>query len=143
MMKLKLMPVLAGVIALTVTAAPLAVKAEPNQLNQPLPKQAQNRRGAEVELTQQQKDKLVQIRSDTRAQIEKILTPQQREQFKAAMQSPQGRQAAFAAMNLSPKQQTELREVMQSAQTRVEAILTPEQRQQIQQSIQERRQRKE
>ena len=140
-MKLKLMQVLAGVIALTVTAAPLAVKAEPNQPSQPAPDQVQNRREfAGVEFTQQQKERLAQISRDTRAQLEKILTPKQREQFKAAMQSPQGRQAAIAAMNLSPQQQTQVRQIVESAQSQAQTILTPKQRQQIQQYMEQRRQ---
>lgn len=143
MMKLKIMPLLAGAIALTVAAAPLAVKAEPNQSNQPVPKQAQNRPPVvKVKLTQQQQNQLDQIRRDTRAQIEKLLTPQQLEQFKSAMQSPQGRQAAISAMNLSEAQKTRLKTIVQSAQSRAEAILTPQQRQQIQQSSQQGRQQR-
>lgn len=140
-MKLKLMPVLAGAIALTVAAAPLAVKAQPNQQNQPVPGQAQNQpQFAGVEITQQQQDQLSQIRNETRAQIEKLLTPQQLQQFKTAMQSSQDRQAAFAAMNLSEEQKTQLQTIVQSAQNRAETVLTPEQRQKIQQNIQQRQQ---
>ena len=136
------MPFLAGVLALTVAAAPLAVKAD-NQSNQPSSGQAQNKpRFAGVELTQQQKDQMEQIRRDTRAQIEQILTPQQREQFKTAMQNRQGGRAAFAAMNLSPEQQTQMRTIMQSSKSRAEAVLTVEQRQQIQKYRQERRQQR-
>lgn len=135
------MPMLAGAIALTVAAAPLAVKAQPSQPNQPVPKPAQNQSQiAGVELTQQQQTQLAQIRSDARTAIEKLLTPQQLEKFKTAMQSPQDRQAAIAAMNLSEDQKTQLQTIVQSAQTRAEAILTPEQRKQIQQNIQQRRQ---
>ncbi len=138
----KIIPFLAGVLALTVAAAPLAVKAE-NQVNQPFPKQAQDKPGfAGVELTQTQKDQMEQIRRDTRAQIEKILTPQQQEQFKTAMQNRQGGRAAFAAMNLSPEQQTKMQTIIQSSKSRAEAVLTAEQRQQIQKYIQERRQQR-
>lgn len=138
-MKLKSIPVL--VIALAVTAAPLAVKAQPNQPNQPASQQPQNSlEFAGVELTEQQKQQLGKIRRNTRAQIEKILTPQQREQFKVVVQSRQGREAAFTAMKLSPEQQTQLRGILQAAQSQAQAVLTPKQRQQIQQYIQERRQ---
>ena len=110
---LKIMPFLAGVLALTVVAAPLAVKAD-NQSNQSSLKQAQDKPGfAGVELTQTQKDQMEQIRRDTRAQIEQLLTPQQREQFKTAMQNRQGGRAAFAAMNLSPEQQTKMQTIIQ------------------------------
>ena len=140
-MKLKLTPMLAGAIALTVAAAPLAVKAQPNQPNQRVPGQAQN--GSQmggVKLNQQQQNQLAQIRRDTRAQIDAILTPKQREQFKVAMQSPQGRRAAFTAMKLSDDQKSQMQAIIQSAQSRAEAILTPQQRQQIQKYIQQQRQ---
>jgi Spy/CpxP family protein refolding chaperone len=139
-MKLKLMPVFAYAIALTVAAAPLAVKAQPNQQNQPVPGQAQNQpQFAGVKITQQQQNQLAQIRSDARAQIEKLLTPQQLEQLKTAttMQSGQDRQAALAAMNLSQEQKNQLQTIIQSARNRAEAVLTPEQRQQMQQNIQQ------
>ena len=136
-MKLKLLPMLAGAIALTITAAPVAVKA---QSNQP-PGQAQNgSQIAGVNLTQQQQNQLAQIRRDTRVQIDAILTPKQRDQFKVAMQSPQGRRAAFTAMNLSDEQKSHMQAIIQSAQSRAEAILTPQQRQQIQKYIQQQRQ---
>lgn len=139
-MKLKLVPALAGALALTVVAAPLAVQAEPKQSNQPAQPQVQTpTKPVGVELTQQQKSQMNEIRRDTRARIEKLLTPQQQEQFKAALQSRQGGQAAFAAMKLSPEQQTQLQGILQSAQSRAEAILTPEQRQQLQQNFQQQR----
>ena len=139
-MKLKLVPALAGAWALAVVAAPLAVKAEPKQSNQSAQSQVQNQpKPVGVKLTEQQKGQMNEIRRDTRARIEKLLTPQQQEQFKAALQSPQGGQAAFAAMKLSPEQQTQLQGILQSAQARAEAILTPEQRQQLQQNFQQQR----
>ena len=58
MMKLKLKPVLAGAIALTL-AAPLAVKAQSNQPNQPVRGQSQNQpQIAGVKITQQQQQQL-------------------------------------------------------------------------------------
>lgn len=141
-MKLKLMSMLGGAIALTVAAAPLAVKAQPSQPSQPVPGTgAQNRPGpAGIQLTPQQREKLVQIRRDTSAQIQKILTPEQQNKFKAAIQSGQDRRSAFAAMNLSSQQQEQLSKIRKQANSQVESILTPEQRQQIQQNIQRQQQ---
>ena len=137
-MKRKLKPVLAGAIALTLAAAPLAVKAQSNQPNQPVRGQSQNQpQIAGVKITQQQQQQLAEIRRNTRAQVEKILTPQQLQQFKAAIESPRQGQSPFAGMNLSEDQQTKLQAIVQSAQYRAEAILTPEQRQQIQQRVQQ------
>lgn len=138
MIRLKLLPCLAGAIALTVAAFPLAVKAEPIQLVQAAPNQSQaSPQLAGVEITPQQQQQLAKLSSDTRAQIEAVLSPQQQEQFKIAMQSRQAPQNTFANMKLSAEQQTQLQGIMQTAQTRAEAILTPEQRQRIQQNIQQ------
>lgn len=131
------MPFLAGAIALVVAAAPQAVRAQTTQPNQTAPSQAQEKpQIAGVEITPQQQQQLAKLSSDTRTQIEAILSPQQREQFKVAMQSRQAPQATFANMKLSAEQQTQLQGIMQSAQARAESILTPEQRQKIQQNLQ-------
>ena len=138
MIKLKLMPFLAGAIALTVASFPSAVKAEPSQLAQAAPNQSQAKpQLAGVEITPQQQEQLAKLSRDTRAQIEAVLSPQQQEQFKTAMQSRQAPQNTFANMNLSTEQQNQLQGIMQTAQTRAEAILTPEQRQKIQQNMQQ------
>lgn len=141
-MQLKLIPMLAGTIALALATTPLAVKAEP-ALSQ-LPTQTQETPGRQrLQLTQEQKAKMAEIRNNTRSQIEAILTPQQKEQLKAAMQEPrQRRRETFAALNLTPEQQTQMRQIRQSAKSQFEAVLTPEQRQQMQQNRQFRRQQR-
>lgn len=141
-MKFRIALIIAGLLAFTVTAAPEASQAQSNQLNQPVPRQAQNRfGGAGLQLTEQQKARLAEIRRSTRTQIERILTPQQREQLKAAMQNRQDRRDAFAAINLSSEQKTQLQSIMRSARSQSEAVLTPQQREQIRQYIQRRQQR--
>lgn len=141
-MQLKLMPILASAIALTVTTTPLAVKAEP-ALSQ-LPTQTQEPvRVQRLQLTPEQKAKIAEIRRNTRSQIEALLTPQQKEQLKAAMQqSRQERRQAFAALNLTPEQKTQMRQIRQSAKSQYEAVLTPEQLQQMQQNRQFHRQQR-
>lgn len=141
-MKFRFTPILAGLLALTVTAAPQYVaQAQSNQPNQSSPQQGQ-RPGPNVQLTEQQKARLAEIQRNTRTQIERILTPQQREQMKAAMQNRQNRKDGFAAMNLSSQQKTQLQTIIRSARSQSEAVLTPQQRQQIQQYIQQRRQQR-
>lgn len=131
-MKLKLMPILAGMLAIAVVTTPLAVKAGPNY---------QGKRAA-LELTQQQRTQMEQIHRNTRSQMEAILTPEQKQQFQAALEQRRGMRGAIAAMNLSPEQQTQLRNIMQSARTQKDAILTSEQKQQLQEWRSERRQQK-
>ena len=142
------MPVLAGAIttlsfasALIVAGTPLIAKAEPTQTSPAPPGQVQHQSPmAGVQLTQQQKDKLDQIRSNTRTQIEKILTPEQQNRYKAALQAGQGRQTAVAAMNLTEAQKTQLRQVVESAKSQASAVFTPQQKQQIQQNLQQMQQ---
>ncbi len=142
-MKLKLMPMLVGAIALTLAATPLAVKAQANTSGQMLISEGQKQgRWAALNLTQEQRDQMAQIRQQTRSQIEALLTPEQRDKFKAAMESKQGRRAAIAAMNLSDAQKTQMRAIKESAKSKIDAILTQEQRQQLQQMRQTRQQQR-
>jgi protein CpxP len=142
-MKLKLMPMLVGVIALTLAATPLAVKAQANTSGQSTVAQAQKQgRWAALNLTQEQKDQMAQIRQQTRSQIDALLTQEQRDKFKAAMESKQGRRAAMAAMNLSDAQKIQMRAIKESAKSKIDAILTQEQRQQLQQMRQSRQQQR-
>ena len=128
-MKLKLMPILAGMLAIAVVTTPLAVKAEPNYQGK-----------TALELTQQQRTQMEQIYRNTRSQMEAILTPEQKQRFQAALEQRQGMRAAIAAMNLSPQQQTQLRNIMQSARTQKDAILTSQQKQQLQEWRSQRQQ---
>lgn len=143
-MQLKFIPMLVGAIALTIATNPLAVKAEPGLKSPLLLTQAQEPRGLErLQLTQEQRAKMDEIRRNTRSQIEAILTPQQREQLKAAMQEPrQNKRQAFAALNLTPEQKAQMRQIRQSAKSQFKAVLTPEQLQQMQQNKQFRRQQR-
>lgn len=129
-MKLKLMPIFAGMLAIAVVTTPLAVKAGPNY---------QGKRAA-LELTQQQRTQMEQIHRNTRSQMEAMLTPEQKQRFQAALEQRQGMRGAIAAMNLSPEQQTQLRNIMQSARTQKDAILTSQQKQQLQEWRSQRQQ---
>lgn len=128
---IKVMPILAGMLAISVVTTPLAVKAGGNY---------QGKTG--LELTQQQRTQMEQIHRNTRSQMEAILTPEQKQSFQAALEQRRGMRAAIAAMNLSPQQQTQLRNIMQSARTQKDAILTSEQKQQLQEWRAERQQQK-
>lgn len=88
-----------------------------------------------VELSQQQEAQLQQVRLQTRAQIEQILTPEQRNQFKASLERGEGIQKAIAAMNLSTEQKSQLQTVFRSAREQFGNTLTPEQKQQIRSNV--------
>lgn len=119
---------------------------------------AQARRSP-LNLTPDQQAQMRQIRESTRTQIENILTPEQRNQWNAAMeqmrasrgqrgqrgQGAQGAQGAqlgqmFSSLNLTPEQKAQIQRISQESKQKMEAILTPEQRQQMQQMRQNRRQ---
>ena len=141
-MKLKFMPMLVGAIAIALATTELAVNAKAASPSRILLAQAQEPHGFQrLGLTQEQKAKIAQIRQNTRSQIEAVLTPQQLEQLKTAMQdSRQSKRQAFSTLNLTQEQRTQMRQIRQSAKSQYEAVLTPQQLEQLQQSRQTWRQ---
>jgi periplasmic protein CpxP/Spy len=140
MMKIKLIPLLAGLITLSAVATPLVVKAQ----DAPMPAQTTHQHHQDIwsqlNLTNQQKEQLRQIDNDTRTQMQAVFTPDQQAQMKAAMQNHQpgqGRRLGMAALNLSDAQKAKIKEIMQAQEARKQAILTPNQQQQLQQMHQQ------
>jgi Spy/CpxP family protein refolding chaperone len=88
-----------------------------------------------LDLTAQQQTQLTELRQQTRAEVEQILTPEQREQFKTVQLEMQNLRSAIAALNLTPQQKDQIRQILFSARTEFSSILTPEQRQQLRGSI--------
>lgn len=138
-MKFKTLVVVAGTLALSLATTPLVVQA---QTKPPAPQklaQAQKPQGPlqRLNLTEQQKVQIEQVRNNARTEIEKVIRPEQQARFKTAMQNRQGVQAAIAAMNLTSQQQNQIRQIMESSQTKIlQDILTAPQRQQLQQIMQ-------
>nr|WP_290224515.1 hypothetical protein [Trichocoleus desertorum] len=171
-MKLKLMPLLAGAIALTL-AAPLANQVVQAQSNTGTPSQSGSRmmKGMKgmnaLNLTAEQKAQMQQIHQETKAAMEQVLTAEQRQQLEAAKAQrqaakaerqaagaqgqegqarPQGqareRRGPFANLNLSAEQQTRIQEIKQASRQRMESVLTEEQRQKLNELKQARQQRR-
>lgn len=129
-MKFKNLSLIAGAIALSLTAVPFSVKAEttsqaPGRLAQTQPTKP-NQRG--IELTPQQQTRIEEIRGNVRKQIEGVLTKDQRTQIQTAMQSGKSGREAFQGLTFTPKQQTELQKIMVSSQQQMEAVLTTDQK---------------
>lgn len=152
-MKLKLMPILLGVITLTGSVAAIAfplgatgIAANQTNTSGHLVAQAQGQRRqhsdrfAALNLTQTQKDQIAQIRKDSREQMKGIITQAQRDAYKAAIQAGKNRQEARAAMNVTADQKAQLKAIKTATKAKIDAILTTEQRQQLQQMSQTRRQ---
>src|SRR4028119_1816719 len=150
-MKIKLMPMLGGLIALSVAAAPFIVKAQAQTPDQPAPAQTthQHHQGKwdKLNLTDAQKQQLGQIGKDTHDQIQAVLTSDQQAQLKAAMQNRQagqarqGRQNLWASLNLTDDQKAKIKAIKEAQKARMQAILTPAQQQQLQQMQQQQQQR--
>ncbi len=144
---LLLSSVAAGCLSSTpvVQSAPSAV---PTLSTEP-PDPSQDRPGGGalegLTLTPEQTAKIRQIRRESRAQIQSLLTPEQQEQFaggrKQGSLSP-GQEATerkgLRDLNLSPEQRAQIRQIQRSSREQIQALLTPEQQQQYQQSRQNR-----
>lgn len=136
-MKYKLLPLLAGAIAL-ITTTPYIAQA---QLGQSQPGQIQKQRKfAGVALTETQRSQLKEIHRNARSQIEAVLTSEQRRQLESGRETSDKGRTAFADMNLSSEQKARIQSIMRSAISRTDAILTPEQREQVQRNMEQRRQ---
>ncbi len=132
-MKLQTILFTAGTIALSLAITPSVVKAETSSLSPQIMAQApQMEIWESLELTEAQKAQLADIRQNTRAEIQNILTPQQQEQFQIITANRERNIEAFRALNLSDEQKSQVRNILQSQRAQVEEILTPEQKQQLQ-----------
>lgn len=146
-MKLRFIPMLAGAIALTLAAAPFVANAQaitPPSQRLLLAQGKEDGKGKweQLNLTQQQQDQLAQIRQQTRAQIEALLTPEQRQQYQALRENNQGRRGGLRSLNLTEEQRTQVRQIMESSKSQSQAVLTPEQQAQLEQMRQQWRQQR-
>ncbi len=162
-MKLKALSLVAGAIALTLTATSFAVNAQTASPSPVLLAQTpQKERGPwkELGLTDTQKTQIQAIRRDSRTKFEAVLTPEQKAKLEAAKQARQAqrqagqgqrqpgqrsRKGGFAELNLTEAQKTQMRQIRESEKQQIQAVLTPEQRQkleQLQQNMKQRRQQR-
>lgn len=144
-MKIKTLSLVVGAIALSLTLAPLAVKAERTTSSPLVVAQAVREKGPfqKLQLTDSQQEQIQEIRRTTRTEIDKVLNDQQREQLKTAMQNRQGGwRRAFASLNLSQDQKNQIRQLMRSQKSKIEAVLTDEQKAQLQKMREEMRSRR-
>ncbi|HEY9651141.1 MAG TPA: hypothetical protein V6C95_10800 [Coleofasciculaceae cyanobacterium] len=121
-MKLKLIPMLAGVLAAAAIAVtPLVAVAQAPQ------SEATRTR---ITLSDEQHTQLEQIQAETISQIQSVLTKEQNTQLMASLQNGQG---LNGVENLSDEQLTQIQTILQQFNERIGGILTPEQIQQIEQ----------
>ncbi|MDZ8223907.1 MULTISPECIES: P pilus assembly/Cpx signaling pathway, periplasmic inhibitor/zinc-resistance associated protein [unclassified Nostoc] len=155
-MKLKALSLVAGAIALTLSATSFAVNAQTASPSPVLLAQTpQKERGPwkELGLTDTQKTQIQAIRRDSRTKMEAVFTPEQKAKLDAAKQARraewQARKAqgqtgqrqpgqrrgkgGYADLNLSEVQKTQLRQIRESEKQQIQAVLTAEQRQKLEQ----------
>ncbi len=120
---------IAAITAATLSMTPIAVKAQTAPLTELFPILSG------IQLTTQQKIQLVELGSQTQTQIENIVTPEQRNRFRAALAQNKGFVEALGAMNITPQQQTQLQGVFRSTQTQLVSVFTPTQRQRILENV--------
>ncbi|MEA5569842.1 P pilus assembly/Cpx signaling pathway, periplasmic inhibitor/zinc-resistance associated protein [Calothrix sp. UHCC 0171] len=151
-MKTKNLSIVAGLFAFSLSAIPFAANA--NVFNfrsrsdsqtvaqaQPVKKNKKaysEKFAQELGLTDSQKSQLAQIRQNTKAEIDKVLTPEQRQQRQAAYQNREGRRNGKAKLNLSDAQKAQIKQIMQSSKAQMDSVLTPEQKQKLEQLRQNR-----
>ena len=161
-MKLKTLSLIAGTLALTLIATPFAVQAEQNSSSPQAGQEWQKESPAKkLNLTPEQKAKIKEIRSNTRTQIEAVLTPEQKTKLQAAMaehkaqrqaQRQQGQEQRregrgkrgdiFASLGLSTEQKAKMKEIRELSKQQMDAVLTPEQKAQIKQMRENMRSRR-
>ncbi len=140
-MKLQKLSLIVGAIALSLTATTVAVKAQTTSSSPLVVAQAQEHHSfaQSLGLTDDQKAKIGEIRRNTHEQMKNILTPDQQNQLKTAMQNHQGRRVTWKSLNLTDDQKNQLKQLKQSEKTQIDEVLTPEQQQKLQQMHQNRR----
>ncbi|BAZ39959.1 hypothetical protein NIES4101_59160 [Calothrix sp. NIES-4101] len=149
-MNTKNLSIVAGLFAFSLSAIPFAANANvftsrsDSQIfaqAQPVKKNKKayfEKFAQELGLTDSQKSQLAQIRQNTKAEIDKVLTPEQRQQRQAASQNREGRRNRKAQLNLSDAQKAQIKQIMQSSKAQMDEVLTPEQKQKLEQLRQNR-----
>lgn len=87
-----------------------------------------------LNLTADQSSKIEAIRTDTRSQIQAVLTPEQQ----TAVEGSGNHREAWRQLNLSDAQRSQMQAIREASKIKIDAVLTAEQRQQLAQMHQNR-----
>jgi Spy/CpxP family protein refolding chaperone len=94
----------------------------PEKMEQRLQKMTQ-----ELNLTPTQVDQLRTLRTNTRTQMDGVLSADQKAKIKAAMQAKKGYKVAMQEANVTEAQRTRMKQIRKDSKAAMEKILTPEQ----------------
>ncbi|TFI52443.1 P pilus assembly/Cpx signaling pathway, periplasmic inhibitor/zinc-resistance associated protein [Mastigocladus laminosus UU774] len=136
-MKLQKLLLIVGAVALSLNTVPFAVQAQTTSSPFVVAQVPQGKGPLQnLGLTETQKAQIAEIRQNTKAKMDAILTPQQREQLANAKKDRQAnrqdRRNLKASLNLTEDQKAQMRQIMESQKSQIDAVLTPEQRQRLQ-----------
>jgi periplasmic protein CpxP/Spy len=86
-----------------------------------------------LNLTPEQKAKVEEIKKNTRSQIQAILTPEQKQKFKAEIAADVDPSTAMRGMysGLTTEQKDQIKSIRKASREQFKAVLTPEQVKQI------------
>lgn len=133
----KILFLLPGAMALILSATPmLAVNAQ-ESAPAPMGERMQNKN--RLNLTADQKAKMKAMRENTRAQIDSVLTAEQRTQLQSEKGQSMKRGKGMRSLNLSADQKARIKTIMEASRRDREAILTPAQLEQMRQFQSQRR----
>ena len=155
-MKFKSLALLAVTVAGTAMLAAACQSPTPQAQDTASPAQAQNteapdnapsrassngysqgdRLPSSLKLTDEQKNKLKEIRKNYRSKMEGILTDEQKNELKTARQ--QGKRTSMQSLNLTDTQKQQMKDLRQSQRQETDSVLTAEQKQQLQETRQQR-----
>ena len=145
MLNLKRTSLILAAIVTVGTAGAAFANIQSNSNDSVVVAQSQKREGKRegkfkrLNLTEDQKAQMQQIRESARAQMQEVLTPEQLEKLEAAKASGQKKREVFRSLNLTDAQKAEMKEIKESKKAQFEAILTDEQKAQLQEMKQNRR----
>ncbi len=95
-----------------------------------------------LNLTEAQKAQMQQIKESARADMQKILTPEQLQKLEAAKASGEKKRGVWRSLNLTDAQKAEMKKIKESKKAQFEAILTDEQKAIMQEMKQMRQNRR-
>jgi periplasmic protein CpxP/Spy len=94
----------------------------PEKMEQKLQKMTQ-----ELNLTPTQVDQIRTLRTNTRTQMDGVLSADQKAKLKAAMQAKKGYKVAMQEASVTEAQRTQMKQIRKDSKAAMEKILTPDQ----------------
>jgi periplasmic protein CpxP/Spy len=134
--------VLPSMAAIALVGTPTLAQAQSTAPNQQRQERRQDLR-QKLNLSEDQKKTMQQIREETKAKIRGVLDQDQLAKFDAAQQqNPKEKRGVLRSLNLRTDQQEKIRGIMQESREKMRGVLTQEQRDQIEKFRQSHRRQK-